>query len=356
MTAATAPDRAWVALLRRPALRLAAERLDVVDLVLLGLLDGRWAAFEADLRRRLRLEAVARDRVTVAQVRARATAFRYARGLVSAADFTAWLSERSLTLDDLSGTLARELLDDLELADVTAGPPAGARSVADVLRVEALSRGILDALAATAVRGLAAAQRTGGLETVAADDVRVQAGLASARASVAAPPDVFDEAAVAERLCRLAALEDAVARVREEVAASPAIDRRLAERGLDWLRLDGEQLSLTREGAAREARLLLTLDGVAMAEVGARAGTSAQARTVYVEDAPRELAGAFAAAAPGEVIGPWRTDDAWHVLLLTQKTPPRADDAELRARATDEVLDDVLAREAAGRTERLCVL
>src|SRR5271163_1053471 len=144
MTSAIVPDQAWVALLRRPALRLGDERIHVVDLVLLGLLDGRWSAFESDVRRRRTLEAVGRDRVTPEQVRARATAFRYSHGLVSAADFTAWLSERALTLDDLSGVLAREILDDA--ADAAPGPPVSAQSVADVLRVEALSRGFLDTL------------------------------------------------------------------------------------------------------------------------------------------------------------------------------------------------------------------
>ena len=137
--------------------------------------------------------------------------------------------------------------------------------------------------------------------------------------------------------------------MREQVAEPAALRRQVAGHGLDWLRLEGRRLRLPAEDAAREARALMTVDGLGAEEVAAIAGTVATAESLYLEDVSGQMAGTLAAAIPGEVSPPWLQDDRWNVIAVTAKTPPSAADPVLRERATDELLIGVLRRQAAGR-------
>lgn len=324
------------------------------DLVLLGLLTGAWTRFTDDLRRGLALAREADEPVSSSDVRAAATAFRYARGLVSAAEFTGWLRERELTLAELSDALTRQLHE--ERAGALDGQRAGDDELAPVLRVEAFCRGTLDGLATAAIDRLAAADRLGERAPVAADSERVQAALRDALGQVAAGLPGFGEAELRRRLERLVAADAALAQLRDEVASPQEVGQCLASHRLDWLRCSGDELAVAELGAAREARLLVRDDGLALDAVAVRAGAPVQARSAYLEDLPAEAIAAFAAAAPGEVVGPWLQDARWRVLVLKEKTPPTAEDATLRQRAAEELLGVVLERHQAGRSERLCVL
>ncbi len=354
MTPVLAPDATWTALLGRPAARVQSELVDVCDLVLLGILTGAWERFTDGVRRGLALTGDAPGAVTAADVRAAATTFRYAHGLVSAAEFTTWLRERELTLGDLSAALARRVTEEREQTDV--GERAGDAELASVLRVEAYCRGALQALAEAAIDRLAAADRLGERAPGRPPPERVEAGLAGALGEEAAGLRTFGEADLRRRLERLAALDDALWQLRDEIATPEAIDHCLAGHRLDWLRLRGEELVLAELGAAREARLLVREDGLSLGEVAERAGTVPRERSVYLEDVPDDATAAFAAAAPGEVVGPWQQDAGWRVLVLGDKVPPSAEDTVLAQRATDELLHGILERHRAGRSERLCVL
>lgn len=354
MSSVLAPDSAWLALLERPAARVENERVDVCDLLLLGILTGAWERFTDGVRRGLALARDAPDAVTAADVRAAATAFRYARRLVSAAEFTTWLRERELTLDQLSAALARQVAEERERDDD--GERADDAALAAVLRIEAYCRGALEALADAAIDRLAAADRLGGRAPGQPPLERVEAGLARALADGAAGLATLEEAELRRRLRRLVALDDALWQLREEIASPEAIDRCLAGHRLDWLQLRGEELALAELGAAREARLLVAEDGLTLAEVAERAGTVTRERSVYLEEVPEDATAAFAAAAPGEVIGPWLQEARWRVLVLREKVPPSAEDTVLTQRATDELLRGILERHRAGRSELLCVL
>jgi len=342
-----------MALLERPAARVEQAQVDVCDLVLLGILTGSWLRFSDDVRRGLALEHGAAEPIDAAAVRAAATAFRYARGLVSAAEFTAWLRERDLTLSELSGALVRQLHEQRAEDD---GERGGADALAPVLRVEALCRGTLNDLADAATDRLAAAHRLDERAPADPSGERIDAALADAMSDAATGLPSFGEARLRERLQRLVSLDEALWQLRGEVAEPEAVDGCLGSHRLDWMRLSGEELALGELGAAREARLLVSEDGLALAEVAARAGAPLRQRAVYLEDVPPDATAVFAAAAPGEVVGPWHQDAHWRVLVLMEKTPPSADDVALMARATDELLAGVLQRQRAGRSERLCVL
>lgn len=147
---------------------------------------------------------------------------------------------------------------------------------------------------------------------------------------------------------RLWAYEDARSALREQVAEPTALRRQLAGHGLDWLRLEGRRLRFPAEDAAREARALMTDDGLGADAVGAIAGIAVTTESMYLDEVPRQAAVALAAA-PGEVCDLWLQNGEWNVLAVIAKAVPSAEDPVLRERATAELLAEALSRQAAGR-------
>ena len=325
MTPVTAPDPAWMALLGRPAARVENERVDVCDLVLLGILTGAWGRFTDGVRRSLALARDAPEAVTAADVRAAATAFRYARGLVSAAEFTG-LAARARA--DPRSAVRRARAPAGRGARAAGRRRAGRRRRP---RGRPAGRGVLPRSARGARRrrrrigsppptGSATAPPSGRGPSA----WRRPSPTRSATTPSGLPTLGADE--LRRRLQRLAALDDALWQLRGEIASPEAIDHCLAGHRLDWLRLRGEELALAELGAAREARLLVREDGLSLGEVAERAGTVPRERSVYLEDVPEDATAAFAAAAPGEVVGPWLQDARWRVLVLREKVAPSAGD------------------------------
>jgi hypothetical protein len=337
------------AILKSDAVSFEGERLEVADLVLLGLITGAWAPFEREVSRGLALERAALGTYSTGELKARATEFRYARRLLSASDFTSWLAARGLTVADISGVLGRMLRR--ERTDERADEVQDTE-LARVLGAEALCGGIFERLADLAIERMAAAHRLGCLDGEVVDE-RVRATLVDAAGRRAAGIAALGEDELARRLGRLWAYDDARAALREQVAEPVALRRRLADHGLDWLHLEGWRLRFATEDAAREARALIRDDGFGLEEVGAIAGTAAAAASLYLDEVPEPIAAVLAAAAPGEVAAPWLQDEQWNVLVVGAKTVPSTEDPVLRERATDELLADVLRRQAAGRARVL---
>ena len=115
--------------------------------------------------------------------------------------------------------------------------------------------------------------------------------------------------------------------------------------------MTGQEAAFAREGAAREARLLVG-EGTPLADVARLAGTAAAERGHLVGAAPPAVAGALASAAAGELVGPWEQDGEWRLLVVNGKAAPHPDDPELRERAARELLEEALARLAAGQVRR----
>ena len=299
-------------LLGAPAVSFGEQTLTVADLVLIGELSGTWPAFLDATARGVALQERC-DPVPPAELRAAATAFRYRRGLLSASEFVAWLAGARLEAADLAGVLTRAWLRERH-------PDDGERGETEaVLYAELLCTGTL----ATLVRE-------------ATDRLAAQAGLGE---NIKGTVPLMSE------------LDAGLQRFAARVADEEAIRRRLADHRLDWLKVSGEECAFAREGAAREARLLVR-EGAALAEVARLAGTHTDSRHHLVGSAPPVVAGALASATPGELVGPWEQDGAWRVLLVTAKSAPHAGDPELSERAARELLDDAIARLSAGRVRR----
>lgn len=347
-------NRDW---LMQEAVSFEERRADVADLVLFGLMTGAWPAFEDGVRRR-----VARERripaVTPEALSARITQFRIGRQLLSSDEMAAWLHERALSAADLAGVLGRAVLQERE---GDAGDEDGLdATIADervgaVLRAEGLCANCFDTLARELTDRLTAAHRLDRLDARVTDE-RVTATLSRALARPAAGLAALGERVLAERLERLWAYEDALAELRAEASEPSRLERRLAGHGLDWLRLEGRRLSFAHEDAAREARLLLVSDGLTVEAVSEVAGVAATVHSLYVDEAPATVAGHLAATAIGEIAGPWPQGEEWHLLAVSAKISPSGQDSVLRERAAQELLDEVLRRQATGRARRHLVL
>lgn len=341
----------WAPITRRVAVTVDGDSLDVADLVLIGALTGEWSAFEKDVALGLELEREHPDRLTPDDVRREATAFRYAHGLISAADFRAWLEARQMTVVELSAVLGRRLLRRAEWSQTSShGPPASDEEVMQVLAPEAFCDGVLGRLADRAVDWLVAGQLAPADSAV--DDGRLRKAL-GAVAEIRPPVlGALASGEVRARLGRLLSLERALEQLRHEVAAPGAVARRMKQHALEWTELVGDELRFARQGAAREARLQITADGASIGAVAERAAVSVLDRRLLVDEAPPAVGVSFAAAAVGEVIGPWEEDGRWHVMQLRAKVPPSPESRELRERASGELLSERIKRHAAGRTTR----
>jgi len=333
--------------LGKPAVTFGDASVDVADLVLLGLALGWWAIFEERVERGLVLQSLELDPIAPDEVRLAATEFRYQRGLVSASEFTAWLSARSLRVVDLSGFLIRLLLRGREEGRTVEARP----DMSGVLWAEAVCHGLLLQLARAASDRLAAAHRVGEPDLSEGDLESVSAIVEQALDSSATGLPRLGEAALRSRVTRLQGLEASLQRLREQVADRSALDRCLRSHKLDWLQINGEEIILDTEGAAREARMLVVADSLPLSEAAERARAQIRVRRIVLDKAPGEASTALVAAAPGELAGPWLERQRWRLIRVTSKVPPSVEEPETRERAVEELTRDVLDRTLAGRVE-----
>jgi hypothetical protein len=338
----------WAQITSRAAVTVDGDSLDVGDLVLLGVLTGEWPVFEEAVALGLALDRAHPDAVAPDDVRREATAFRYAHHLISAADFRAWLAVRELTVGEVSDVLRRRLLRRRQL--VADGSSASEEDVIRVLPAEAFCEGVLARLADDAVDWLVAGQLVGPVASVDEGQFeRAMSLMSGVRASILVGLEVAERP---DRLRRLLTLGKALEQLREVVAEPSEIGRRMKQHALEWTELVGDELRFTCEGAAREARLQITADGDSANAVANRADVAVLDRRLLVGEAPAQAGVSFAAAAVGEVVGPWEEDGRWHVMQLRAKVPPSPENRSLRERAREELLRERISRHAAGRTTR----
>jgi hypothetical protein len=327
---------------REPAVTYDGTVLDVADLVLLGIRDGTWQTFHDGVARGCALAAPGAEASDPGEVRAAATAFRYAHGLISAKEFVDWLTARRLVTADLAGVFGRRLLRERDSA-VASGSVDITAAVEPVLWAELVVDGLLTRLGRTAADLLVAGGLEPGDRAVGVAPGGVSAtGMAMAVTGLSATE-------IADRLQRLEHLERCRDAFTARSSSQDALTRCLDTHGWDWVTVDGLELQPLGEGAAREARMLLQVDRLPVSEVESRARVLTRPRTLFVGDVPADVESALAQAAPGEVAGPWSEEGAWRILLVQQKREPTIDDPAVRERAVVEVVREAFDRESAGR-------
>ena len=349
-------------LLAVAALSFGDQRHDVADLVLAGLLTGEWQALEGVVARGLGLEADRAGQVGTGEVERALVAFRYERRLIAAADLRGWLSERSLQLTDLHSVLRRQLLR--ARFEGLGCPAAAAPRIAAVMRAEAMCAGTLTRLAAElrAWHGgcdWVAQQMDGGSPgwSPVADPAEVGHLVAAALADAPSGLPALGPAELRRRAEPLVALKAGYARFRAAAVTVAVVDARLAEHRLDWTVVTGRELSFEREGAARETRLRVVYDGGTLAQVATMAGLEPVRRELELGSAPAEIGAELLAAREGDLVGPWCEEGRWRVFQLDRRSEPgQARDGQIRARAREELLGELVERVSAGKAGILAFL
>jgi len=221
--------------------------------------------------------------------------FRYARRLLAGEELEAWLDRWEVTEEEWRDHLRRTLLHARwpgQLADTVRRFPVRSDELEPVLWPDAVCTGLLER----------AAQRLAAQHALAADG---------------APHGAVDE---------------------------PELEHEIAIHRLEWLRVEGELLTVGTLDAAREAALCVREDGRRLAEVAADAGTAATPLHVYADDVETELSSALVGALAGELVGPVAYGDGYALVLVRSKTPPTVGDPEVRRRAEARIAERAVAR------------
>jgi hypothetical protein len=332
-----------------PAFDFDELRFDWGDVVLAAIGWGEWQSLERSLASALAAVAAAQERgqeTEAEALRPAVVSFRRARGLLAGEDFLRWLADRSLSSAELQAHLTRALATP---ADAGSSVEIDTVALGEEIDAEAILSGRLQGWAdrlvrcAAAARGLAAVGRQPPEPSDEALEELVDA-------AVGCQASGLEREWLREHAPRTAALLIAERAFATEFVTRERLERLIAEHQLDWQRFAWEELTFTTEGAAREAALLVRADGLGLAEVAGIAHAATEVREAYSHEVP-ELAPVLAAAAPGELLGPFAGagPEGWQLVLMRERTPPAADDAAIHERASRELVEDGLERYLAGR-------
>ena len=346
-------------LITRPALRFGPAWHDVTDLVLVGLLTGRWHSLEQQVELGLGLEV--EHAGDPQDTNARLNSFRRERRLIAAAEFEQWLEYHELKLAEVQAVLRRTYLRQQH-------PALAARLVAPALLGSVMWA---EAICAGTLRWCALQLRAWHCAWEWREQYPHHDESQRARASDAAddPTDIVAAALrdplpgmsqlgapdLLRRAEALSAMWKAYERFSTTAIAERAVDARLAEHRVDWTVLMGTEMSFEREGTARETRQCVVHDGVPLRRVARELGLQATRSELEIGQAPTQLASQLLAARAGDLVGPWQEGDVWRVFELDGRVEADSPGGRgLRERARNELVDELVERYAAGKAEIVC--
>lgn len=328
----------------RPVFRLGSRPYTWLDVALGAMLRGDWERFEAHLRAGAAGAAEA-DRMgawpEAHEVEEAATAFRYARDLLTSEETEAWLADAGLTLETWSEVLARDLLRARLAEQPDALPAPGALPEDDeLIAAEGLCSGMFAVFAHTLAERMALAATASG----AVDTAGVAADVADARRRHAAWLAALDGGEVDRRLAHLAAADRAAGAVARDAAVETALAQHLDRFRLEWMRVDLERLSFGTAEAAREAAWCVREDGLTLSEVAMESRQPVQDVRALLDTLEAPLRDAVLSARLEEVVGPVDVGGRFDVALVVGKGPATLADPLVRARAERSVIEAVTAR------------
>ncbi len=276
-------------------------------------------------------------------VQSAAEQFRYDRELITAEEAECWLEAHGLTADEFSDYFVRqywaELLEN-KVVPVPVDYLSAPVELSNLLRVELLLSGGFDAMARTLGWRYAAltngaskitpemidAERAGFLERTGLDAQTCQDWLACTN---------HDERWLKEML----ALEAAFRIERDSVLTPSQWEGMLQTMRMALTGVDLEILEVDTLAAAREAALCVREDGLAMEEVAREGGYPHRRQQKFVESLVPEMQQKVLCAIPGEILEPLAQGDGFHLWRLREKIEPSLDDAGIRARIEQEIVD-----------------
>ena len=277
-----------------------------------------------------------------------ASAFRYARDLVSAVDMEAWLAQAGLTADEWIEGVQREA--QRAAWPQQAGAPSGCEFTTVDLRratvIDGFCTGAFGRLAATLSGRAAVAVGAGALAALSSESAARVEALTTLHARQL---EGWGIDGAEGRLAHIAALDAAFEQAAARICTAEALRRRLADNQLDWMEIELETLRLGSRNIALEAALCCREEQLSLAAIGHELRLSSDRRIQLLEDAPDALRPVLLSAQPGEILGPFEHDRDHVLMTVRLKTPPNLSSDAVRTRAEAMVVGDVVARERQNR-------
>jgi hypothetical protein len=327
----------------RRAFSIVGRDFAWIDVVFAAMARGEWSAFERRLAEGL--ACAARADVDAASppdeaIDEAATAYRYDRDLISAADVTAWLDRVGLSADEWIEYLRRDLLRQQwsgELDDLLDRFAPSARDLVATAVVDGICSGAFDAFE-RAFAGRAALvfeadaarfdQLCGNGDRPTIDPRATQ--LAHTHAHWLSVATACDPVA---RLSLVTGIERASDAIADAIASNGRLKEIVDDNRLAWMRLEIDTLSFASEAAAREALLCVRADGLSFHDVASLSRSAVQRAVVTLDDLEPSRQEALLAAEPGSAVGPLSVDGGFDVALLVNRAAPALSDPAIAARA-----------------------
>ena len=351
----------------RPAFSVRDVGFSWLDVALGAMARGQWPAFEQRLAQGLACiaRADAEDALPSEEtLDAAATAFRYDRDLIAAADVNEWLERTGLPANDWIAYLNRDLLrrqwsDDLD--DILDRFAPSARQLFAATVAEGICSGSFDTHL-NALAGRAAAVFDNDPEEFR----RVCVGRETPAAVAAAAVDLahthahwlsmWSAADISVRLAIALQIESAFNALIDGIAANGRLREIVDANRLEWIRLEMDTVSFPVEPAAREAILCIREDGLTLYDVAALSHRTVGRKAMALEDIDPEHRDRLLAAEPGRIVGPVPVDDRFEVTALVSRTPATLADPAVAARARQALVDVTVQRAIRDHVTRPAVL
>lgn len=282
---------------------------------------GEWQIFFESVRQSLaclRLATMTDQLPSAEKVREVATAFRYARNLISAEETKAWLQRWGMTLEDWMDCLRGRLLR---------------QSWAGKLNEIGRTHPITDAEVKEVLRNYA----------VCADKLGEWTRKLAGRAAVAAHTNaVLAEFRSPEEL--IAGIEVQFEQKRKESLTPKLINTKVADHRFDWIHYDCKYLWFDNESTGREAAWCVSEDGLTLDEVAAEAHEEVRRWSFYADEIDASVRPYFLAAKQGDLLGPLKLKAGYPLFSLISKTLPSAEDPQIFVRAENAIITSLTAQ------------
>jgi hypothetical protein len=136
---------------------------------------------------------------------------------------------------------------------------------------------------------------------------------------------------------------------KQRIVTRQSIEREIANRRLDWVRIDGLAADFASRSQAFEAIMCIVEDETCIEIVARLAGAPTAAITFFAGDLLADDRTAAVSAIAGELLGPIGAGARHRVVRVDRKTLPSPDDSAVRERASQSIVENALRRESRAR-------
>jgi hypothetical protein len=312
------------------------------DLVTAGALSGRWRMLETDLARGLTSVEIWRPQREL--VKSVLRDFRYARRLISAEEFSDWLRQRKLTLEELTEAIERRLARERGAEAPACGHADQRHGAFAALPAEAVYTGaLLDCAQWLTDRMLCLADGSGCEPEPAKLEKLLERERGLMAAGVSTETDGERRARAELMLAAGAAYDARVA----QLCSAGAISKLVRSHALDWQRFELITFAGTTPGAAAEIAALAR-EGASAGLIAEVSGVPAELLRLYLEEAPAAIQGWLGGAVAGAVIGPVGEQGTYRTWLVRARQAPDPEDPSIAARAGARIVEKHLRGRRAG--------